>query len=160
MMRNHQLLPWLASVLAVLTLSGCMGDTTGDLREWVRQERKNAKPNIQPLSEPKAFTPQPYTTADLMDPFNVLKLTSALRLDSEKRHSQYQLAGTRAQSSQTRTGKLPPGCHLDGWKHAPKWQRNCFSTGEQAGLSSQGWRIYGAKLWPHRKNFRKRHSFT
>ena len=84
MMRNHQLLPWLASMLAVLTLSGCMGDTTGDLREWVRQERKNAKPNIQPLSEPKAFTPQPYTTADLMDPFNVLKLTSALRLDSEK----------------------------------------------------------------------------
>ena len=61
MMRNHQLLPWLASALAVLTLSGCMGDTTGDLREWVLQERKNAKPNIQPLSEPKAFTPQPYS---------------------------------------------------------------------------------------------------
>lgn len=91
---KHHLFPLAASLMATFMLSGCFGDNTSDLRTWVQQERKNAKPNIQPLSEPKAFIPQPYTTAELMDPFNVLKLTSVLRRDSEKGASNMNLLDT------------------------------------------------------------------
>lgn len=130
MMRNHQLLPWLASVLAVLTLSGCMGDTTGDLREWVRQERKNTKPNIQ-HERTQGLHPSTLYHRGLDGPLqrSQAHVGTAL-LDSEKGTANTNLLEQEAQSSQARAGKLPPGCHLDGWKHAPKWQRNCFSTGE------------------------------
>ncbi len=37
-----------------------------------------------PISEPKKFTPQAYTEASSFEPFNILKLTQALRRDSNQ----------------------------------------------------------------------------
>jgi len=37
---------------------------------------------VTPISEPKKFIPQEYLGADAMDPFNVQKLTQALKRDS------------------------------------------------------------------------------
>lgn len=84
MMAPRRFLPLATGLAAMLALAGCIGNDTTDLRDWVTQERATAKPRITPLSEPKAFVPQPYTTAELTDPFNRQKLTQALRRDSEK----------------------------------------------------------------------------
>lgn len=76
-----------AAVLAVLALAGCVGSDHDDLRDWVAQERKTAKPRITPLSEPKVFVPQPYTVASVTAPFDRQKLTLALRRDSQQNAS-------------------------------------------------------------------------
>ncbi len=79
--------PWALGLLASLLLTGCLGSDDADLRDWVTQQRATAKPRITPLNEPKAFVPQPYTSAELTSPFNRQKLTLALRRDSESNAS-------------------------------------------------------------------------
>ncbi|MBY0455328.1 MAG: pilus assembly protein PilP [Burkholderiaceae bacterium] len=46
------------------------------------QERAQTKPRVTPLTEPKQFQPQPYTTEGGIEPFDRLKLLQALRRDS------------------------------------------------------------------------------
>lgn len=75
------------SILVLLGLTGCVGDSHEDLRSWVAQERKTAKPRITPLSEPKVFVPQPYAVADASSPFDRQKLTLVLRRDSQQNAS-------------------------------------------------------------------------
>ena len=72
---------WLALVGSAL-LMGCTSSEEDQLREWMAQERANAKPNVKPLEEPKPFKPQVYTGAEGMDPFNQLKLIQVLRKES------------------------------------------------------------------------------
>ena len=72
---------WLALVGSAL-LVGCTSSEEDQLREWLAQERANAKPNVKPLDEPKPFKPQMYTGAEGMDPFNPLKLIQVLRKES------------------------------------------------------------------------------
>ena len=72
---------WLALVSSAL-LMGCTSSDEDQLREWMAQERANAKPNVKPLEEPKPFKPQVYTGAEGMDPFNQLKLIQVLRKES------------------------------------------------------------------------------
>lgn len=63
-------------------LTGCTSSEEDQLREWMAQERANAKPHVTPLEEPKPFKPQAYTGAEGMDPFNPLKLIQVLRKES------------------------------------------------------------------------------
>lgn len=67
---------------AVLGLSGCFGSDEADLRSWMAAQRAQVRPTVPPISEPKRFTPQAYTEASALDPFDAQKLTQALRRDS------------------------------------------------------------------------------
>lgn len=72
---------WLA--LAVSALSACDSDQE-DLQRWMAEQRAQVKPSVPPISEPKKFTPQTYTEASAFEPFNILKLTQALRRESNQ----------------------------------------------------------------------------
>ncbi len=69
-------------MLCALSMWGCGSSGEDELRQWMANERAQAKPRITPISEPKQFLPQPYVAEEGMEPFNVLKLTQALRRES------------------------------------------------------------------------------
>lgn len=73
--------------LAILLLAGCSAQEHSDLREWISTQKAMTKPRIQPLQEPSVFTPQVYTAANGMDPFNMLKLTQVLSRESAQNAS-------------------------------------------------------------------------
>jgi len=73
---------WLG--IAAVGLSGCMGSEQEDLQRWMAEQRAQVRPNIPPITEPKKFTPQAYTEASAFEPFNMQKLTQALRRDSNQ----------------------------------------------------------------------------
>ena len=58
------------------------GSEQEELQRWMAQQRAQVKPSVPPITEPKKFTPQAYTEAAAVDPFNMQKLTQALRRDS------------------------------------------------------------------------------
>ncbi|MBS7349628.1 MAG: pilus assembly protein PilP [Comamonas sp.] len=67
------------ALVMVMGLSGCqLPEEQEDLRHWVQQERKRARPRIEPLSEPSVFTPQLYVFEGEREPFDRLKLTRLL----------------------------------------------------------------------------------
>ena len=45
--------------VALTLLAGCSPDHE-ELRAWMEQQRREAKPNVKPLQPPKKFDPQPY----------------------------------------------------------------------------------------------------
>lgn len=71
-------------LISVIALSGCISSGEDDLREWMAQERANAKPKVKPLEEPKPFKPQAYTEGEGMAPFNSMKLIQVLRRESAR----------------------------------------------------------------------------
>jgi len=77
-----RLLSITAVALALASLAGCSGSNIDELQTWMTQQRAQVKPNVPPISEPKKFTPQAYTEGAALEPFNNLKLTQALRRDS------------------------------------------------------------------------------
>ncbi len=72
---------------AVIGLSGCGDSEQEDLQRWMVEQRAQVKPSIAPIAEPKRFTPQAYTEASSFEPFNKLKLTQALRRESNQQGS-------------------------------------------------------------------------
>jgi len=73
--------------VALLTaLAGCSGDID-ELRQWMEQQRKEAKPSVTPLLPPKKFLPQPYESAAGVDPFSTQKLTVAIRQEAAQPNS-------------------------------------------------------------------------
>lgn len=68
--------------LSVLSLLGCGSSGEDELREWMANERAQAKPRITPLTEPKQFKPEAYVVDAAIEPFNPMKLTQALRRES------------------------------------------------------------------------------
>jgi type IV pilus assembly protein PilP len=70
--------------LAVLTgLSGCAGDLE-ELQQWTEAKRREAKPNVPKLQPPKKFDPEPYMSAQAVDPFSNQKLTIALKQEARQ----------------------------------------------------------------------------
>jgi type IV pilus assembly protein PilP len=59
-----------------------MGSEQEELQQWMAEQRANVRPTVSPITEPKKFTPQAYTEATAFEPFNMQKLTQALRRDS------------------------------------------------------------------------------
>jgi type IV pilus assembly protein PilP len=73
--------------LAALTaLSGCGGDMD-ELRQWMEQQRKDAKPSVTPLLPPKKFLPQPYEAGAGVDPFSTQKLSVAIKQEAAQPNS-------------------------------------------------------------------------
>lgn len=81
-MSKASLTPLGLVLLGSALLMGCTSSEEDQLREWMAQERANAKPRVTPLEEPKPFKPQAYSGAEGMDPFNPLKLIQVLRKES------------------------------------------------------------------------------
>jgi type IV pilus assembly protein PilP len=73
---------WLAAV--AVGLGGCGDSGQEDLQKWMVEQRAQVKPSIPPIAEPKKFTPQAYTESTSFEPFNMLKLTQALRRESNQ----------------------------------------------------------------------------
>jgi len=77
--------PLLASVFA-LTLAGCGGEQE-ELSQWMEQQKREVKPNVQPISPPKKFVPQPYVALGGVEPFSAQKLTVALKQEAKQPNS-------------------------------------------------------------------------
>lgn len=77
-----RMLRFLGVAVAAIGLAGCFGSEQEDLQRWMAEQRAQVKPSVPPITEPKKFTPQAYTEAAAFDPFNMQKLTQALRRDS------------------------------------------------------------------------------
>lgn len=76
----------LTSLVAVLALAGC-GSDQDELRQWMEQQRKEAKPSVAPLLPPKKFLPQPYESGAGVDPFSAQKLSVAIRQEAAQPNS-------------------------------------------------------------------------
>lgn len=63
-------------------LVACSSTGQEELQQWMTQQRAQTQPKIQPIPEPKKFTPQVYTQEAATDPFSNQKLTQALKRDS------------------------------------------------------------------------------
>ena len=73
--------------MAVLTaLAGCGGDRD-ELRLWMEQQRKEAKPSVTPLLPPKKFLPQPYESGAGIEPFSTQKLSVAIKQEAAQPNS-------------------------------------------------------------------------
>jgi type IV pilus assembly protein PilP len=76
----------ITGALAVCVLAGCTGEQE-ELQEWMEQQKREVKPNVQPLTPPKKFDPQPYTALDAVEPFSTQKLTVALKQEARQPNS-------------------------------------------------------------------------
>lgn len=81
-----QTVPRICGVLVVALLAGCVGDQQ-ELSEWMEQQRREVKPNVQPLSPPKKFDPQAYVALNGVEPFSQQKLTVALKQEARQPNS-------------------------------------------------------------------------
>ncbi|HET6600270.1 MAG TPA: pilus assembly protein PilP [Burkholderiaceae bacterium] len=78
---------WLVCAGAVaFTLVGCGGEQV-ELTQWMAQQKREVKPNVQPISPPKKFDPQPYVAFAGVEPFSVQKLAVALRQEARRPNS-------------------------------------------------------------------------
>lgn len=77
---NHKLL---LVLVAAGALSACDSED-GEIQRWMAAERAATKPNIQPIPEPKKFTPQVYLQEAAVEPFSSQKLTQALKRDAQQ----------------------------------------------------------------------------
>ena len=74
-------------LLAVgVLLAGCGGDQD-ELQQWMEQQKREVKPNVEPLSTPKKFNPQPYVAMGAVEPFSTQKLTVALKQEARQPNS-------------------------------------------------------------------------
>jgi type IV pilus assembly protein PilP len=86
MMRRHDITRAAAGALALLLLAGC-GAENEELQEWMERQRREVKPNVSPLSPPKKFEAQPYTSLQAVEPFSNQKLSVALKQEAKQPNS-------------------------------------------------------------------------
>jgi len=75
------------SVLAASLLLAACSANEDELRGWMEQQRREVKPNVSALQAPKKFDPQPYDTAQAVEPFSTQKLTVALKQEARQPNS-------------------------------------------------------------------------
>jgi len=71
----------LTAVVAAV-LGGCASSDQDELQAWMTQQRAQTRPKVEPIPEPKTFTPQGYTQVNAFDPFSNQKLTQALKREA------------------------------------------------------------------------------
>ena len=75
-----------AAAAVALLLGACSADHD-ELRQWMEQQRREIKPSVTPLQAPKKFDPQPYSSAQAVEPFSTQKLTVALKQEARQPNS-------------------------------------------------------------------------
>ncbi len=76
----------IALAVSLLALGGCAPDND-ELQQWMDQQRREVQPSVQPIAPPKRFDPQPYETAEGVEPFSPQKLSVALRQEVKQPNS-------------------------------------------------------------------------
>jgi len=71
-----------ACAALLLVLAGCGSSGQDELQQWMAEQRRATQPKVEPIPEPKKFTPQAYTQEATTDPYSNQKLTQALKRDS------------------------------------------------------------------------------
>lgn len=69
------------ALLAATLLAGCDSHEQ-EIEQWMAQRRAETRPKVEPIPEPKKYTPQAYTEMAAVDPFSIQKLAQALRRDA------------------------------------------------------------------------------
>ena len=69
-----------------IALSGCSGEQE-ELAQWMEQQRREVKPDVPPLSPPKKFNPQGYSSLTGVEPFSTQKLSVALKQEARQPNS-------------------------------------------------------------------------
>lgn len=82
------LLPLLLPLLAAALLSACGSSEHEEVQQWMAEQRTLTRPRVQPIPEPKTFSPQAYTEDGKVEPFSNQKLTQALKRDTQDTPSQ------------------------------------------------------------------------
>ena len=65
------------TALAAL-LAGCGEGDVREVRDWMEQVKKDTRPSVKPLAEPKEFLPFAYQQREAEDPFHPNKLLAEL----------------------------------------------------------------------------------
>jgi len=86
MKRRHQLIRAAAGAMLLTLLAGC-GAENEELQEWMERQRREVKPNVSPLTPPKNFEAQPYTSLNAIEPFSNQKLSVALKMETRQPNS-------------------------------------------------------------------------
>jgi type IV pilus assembly protein PilP len=73
-------------IVCGFALAGCAADQD-ELQQWMEQQKREVKPNVEPLSPPKKFNPQPYAALGAVEPFSTQKLTVALKQEARQPNS-------------------------------------------------------------------------
>ena len=76
----------LVTCAMAFALTGC-GEEQQELSQWMEQQKREVKPNVQPISPPKKFVPQPYIALNGVEPFSAQKLTVALKQEAKQPNS-------------------------------------------------------------------------
>jgi len=77
----------LALAAVVLTGMAACSSEQDELVQWMEQQKREVKPNVQPLTPPKKFNPQPYLALGGVEPFSTQKLTVALKQEARQPNS-------------------------------------------------------------------------
>lgn len=75
-----------ALLLAATGLAACSADQD-ELLQWMEQQKREVRPNVEPLTPPKKFNPQPYAALGAVEPFSMQKLTVALKQEARQPNS-------------------------------------------------------------------------
>ena len=67
----------MGGLLATL-LAGCGDSDVREVRDWMEQVKRDTRPAVKPLPEPKDFLPYAYGARQAVDPFNPNKLLGEL----------------------------------------------------------------------------------
>lgn len=74
----------LVALVSILGLGACSSSNQDELQTWMVDQRAATKAHVTPLPEPSKFSPQAYDPAGQIEPFSNLKLTQALKRDSNQ----------------------------------------------------------------------------
>jgi len=68
-------------LLPLLALGACSSAPDEELQQWMAQQKSQTFPKVKPISEPKQFKPENYSQLTEFHPFDIRKLTVALKRD-------------------------------------------------------------------------------
>lgn len=72
------------SIILAMVLTGCSSSDQEELQQWMNDQRSQTRPKVQPIPEPKKFTPQSYGQEAATEPFSNQKLAQALKRESSQ----------------------------------------------------------------------------
>lgn len=77
-MTRLRLAPFALAVLLSAGLSGCGDGGVHEVKQWMDETRAQSRVVVPPIAEPKKFAPFVYSARNDVDPYNPMKLSTAL----------------------------------------------------------------------------------